>query len=263
MSSSFFGTIVIAVTILFVSNAQAADDMYPCNLELMRPTVVSSGVADATGVTTSTVTGSFTARAYVEDQTQDVNSPLRFRWLELTAPAGGAWGALFPPTSEFYYRIQSIEFPQSTEVMGASYRVGFCYLGPTAAIAPGSSTDASQGSYDFVGTINTGILPEDVPYQGRVTGVCDLRSAGANQAARGATELFPTVLDADAQWSINLGALTSGEMSFDQIVNTQVAQAPRFCKINVEVDETSTGSRPWSVSLNESQITLQIDKNLL
>jgi hypothetical protein len=237
---------LIFICSMQMAHAEPSDNLYACNLELKSPAA-----------------GDFYARVYIEDLTADPASSLRFRWMTLTAPKTGSFVSLFPSITEFQYRIQSVELPQTSEAMGGSYRVGFCYVGPTAAVSAGSGQDDSQGRYDFVGTINTGILPEDVPYQGSVTGVCDLRSVGSNQNARGATELFPTSMDADTQWSINLGNLTSGEMSFDSSINSQIAEVPRFCKINVEVDEISTGSRPTLISIDQSQITLQIDKNLL
>jgi hypothetical protein len=233
-----------------VSLVQAAEDLYPCNLEVKRP------------ATTETDAGSFYARAYVEDRLADAGSPLKFRWMNLVAPKTGAWNSLFASTEEFRYKIQSVQFPQSIQTLGVSYRVGFCYMGPVSTATAVDSTDASQGAYDLVGTISTGTAADYIPYLGNISGRCDLRSVGVNKAARLATEISPAAIDSDMSFSISLGQLSSGEMGFDYPINAQIAQVPRFCKMNVEITEDSTGERPSEINLNEAQFTLQIDKNL-
>lgn len=233
----------------YSSHSLAVEDLYPCNLEVKRP---------AAG---STDTGSFYARAYVEDRL-DSGSPLKFRWITLTAPKTGAWNSMFTPEEEFRYIIQSVQFPQSLEKLGVSYRVGFCYLGPVSTETANSSEDSTQGSYDLVGTISTGTASDYIPYLGSVSGKCDLRSVGAQQASRLDNELSPALIDSDVQFSIGLGQLTSGEIGFDYPINAHFTQVPRFCKLNVEINEDSNGDRPSEVNLNQAQFTLQIDKNL-
>lgn len=240
---------LVVASLLTAASVFAAEDLYSCNLELKRP------------ATTSTDSGGFYARAYVEDLTI-ASGPTKFRWITLTAPKSGVWAKLFPASEEFKYKIQSIQFPQSIPDLGTSYRVGFCYAGPTANTAGGGGSDSSLGSYDFIGTMSTGEVTDDVPYLGAVTGYCDLRSVGASKTARAATEFFPGAIEADMQLSINLGRLSSGEMAFDHPINSYAAQAPRFCKMNIEVTEDSNSERPSQVGTNQAQFMLQIDKNL-
>jgi hypothetical protein len=187
---------------------------------------------------------------------------MKFRWMTLTAPKTGVWNGLFPANQEFRYKVQSVQFPQSLEFLGVSYRVGFCYLGPVSTATSQNSNDSSQGAYDLVGTISTGTAADYIPYSGIVTGRCDLRSVGNNKAVRIATDLAPAAIDSDMSFSIPLGTLSSGEMGFDYPINAQNNQAPRFCKINVEINEDSTANRPSEINLNQAQFTLQIDKNL-
>jgi hypothetical protein len=241
---------LLALSVLFNVHALAVEDLYPCNLEVKRPEAAATDM------------GSFYARAYVEDRLLDVGSPMKFRWITLTAPKTGLWNALFSPTEEFRYKIQSLQFPQSLEKLGVSYRVGFCYLGPVSTATESTADDTSQGSYDLVGTVSTGTSGDYIPYSGNVSVKCDLRAVGAQQAPRVATDLSPTMIDADLQFSISLGQLSSGEIGFDYPINAQFNQVPRFCKLNVEINEDSNGNRPSEVNLNQAQFTLQIDKNL-
>jgi len=242
--------ILILVNGYFSSKANAVEDIYPCNIELKRPD------------STQNSSGSYYARAYVEDRLALPNSPLRFSWKEVIAPKTGAWISLFTPSEEFRYVIQSLQFPDSTEKLGVSYRLGFCYLGPVSHAKNTNSHDSSQGSYDLVGTISTGSSSDYITYNGIVSGVCDLRSVGAQKLPRNVEETAPTSIDSDIQFSINLGQLTSGEMVFDYPINAQIDQVPRFCKLTAEITESSSGDRPSEVNINEAQFTMQIDQNL-
>lgn len=237
---------------LFVSySAQAAEDLYPCNLEVKRP------------VASSTDSGSFYARAYVEDRLLDASNPLKFRWINVVAPKSGVWATMFAANEEFRYKIQSLQFPQSLENLGVSYRLAFCYMGPVSTATQSNSSDSSQGAYDLVGTVSTGSAADYIPYTGNVTGKCDLRGVGNNKLARTATELAPTLIDNDMSFSISLGQLSAGEIGFDYPINAQFTQVPRFCRMSVEINEDSSGQRPSEINLNQAQFTLQIDKNLL
>ncbi len=238
---------------LFCFHANAgADGLYPCNLEVRTP-----------GATASSP-GLFSARAYVEDLSVAISDPIRFRWVTVTAPKDGTWSALLAPTDEFHSRIQSLSFPQSLESLGVSYRMGFCYQGPVAVKSNGNSGhDSSEGSYGLVGTVDVGATAGGIVYNGTLTGSCDLRSVGTSKDARGTSELYPQKIESDMQFSINLGILASGGMDFQSMINSISNRAPRFCKINIEVDESSDGNRPFDVNVNEAQFTLQIDKNLL
>lgn len=244
--------IKLLLGLLFVSgSANAAEDLYPCNLELKRPAVAS------------TDPGTFYARAYVEDRLADPTSPMKYRWMNLVAPKTGSWVSLFNSNEEFRYRIQTLQFPQSLESLGVSYRVGFCYLGPISTATQGNGDDTSKGSYALVGTVSTGTAADYIPYSGLVTGKCDLRGAGANKSARLATEVAPGMIDNDMSFSISLGQLASGEIGFDYPINGQMTQVPRFCRMTVEINEESQDIRPSEVNLNQAQFILQIDKNLL
>lgn len=241
----------LLISLIFVESSLAFEDLYPCNLEVKRPTAVST---DA---------GSFYARAYVEDRLADIGSPLKYRWMNLNAPKTGTWVSMFNSNEEFRYKIQSVQFPQSIEQLGVSYRVGFCYLGPVSTGKGNSENeDSTQGSYDLVGTVSTGTTSDYIPYTGNVSGYCDLRSVGASKKSRLETDISPTIIDDDMQFTISLGQLDSGEMVFDTSINAQFSQVPRFCKINAEINEDSSGSRPSELNLNQAQFTLQIDKNL-
>jgi hypothetical protein len=246
-ASSFF----ILISLIFVQSSFAIEDLYPCNLEVSRPAA------------TSTDAGSFYARAYVEDRLADVLSPLKYRWMNLYAPKSGAWASMFSANEEFRYKIQSVQFPQSLEKLGVSYRVGFCYLGPVSTGKGNSGNDdTTLGSYDLVGTVSTGTVSDYIAYSGNISGYCDLRSVGSSKKTRTDSDISPSLIDSDMQFSINLGQLSSGEMVFDTSINAQFTQVPRFCKINAEIKEDSTGDRPSEVNLNQAQFTLQIDKNL-
>jgi hypothetical protein len=239
------------ISFIFVDNALAFEDLYPCNLEVKRPTSVST---DA---------GSFFARAYVEDRLAEMGSPSKYRWIILNAPKTGTWVSMFNSNQEFRYKIQSVQFPQSIEQLGVSYRVGFCYLGPVSTgTGDSENEDSTQGSYDLVGTVSTGTISDYIPYAGNVSGYCDLRSAGASKMSRFKTDISPTIIDDDMQFIISLGQLDSGEKVFDTSINAHFSQVPRFCKINAEINEVSSGSRPSELNLNQAQFTLQIDKNL-
>ncbi len=242
------------LSVLFFSflsiSVQASEDLYPCNLEVKSP------------ITSETDSGSFYARAYVEDRLLAAGSPMKFRWINLTAPKSGLWNTMFAANDEFRYKIQSVQFPQSLERLGVSYRVGFCYLGPVSTATEQNPDDVSLGAYDLVGTVSTGTAADYIPYSSTVTGKCDLRSVGANKAARLASEISPSLIDSDMNFSINIGALSSGEIGFDYPINAQNNSVPRFCKLNVEINEDSSGQRPSEINLNQAQFTLQIDKNL-
>ena len=238
----YFIIISLFFTSLLGIDVQAAEDLYPCSLEMKRPL---AGPAES---------GSFYARVYVEDRFADSSSPLKFRWITLVAPKTGEWSGLFSEVEEFRYTIQSIQFSSSLESLGISYRMGFCYLGPLE--------ESTHGSYDLVGTVNTGAASDYIPSMGIVSGVCDLRKVGNNKKARLDTELSPSSFEADIQFSIGLGQLSNGEIGFDYPINSQITQVPRFCKLTIEVSESANGERPTDVDLNEAQFTLQIDQNL-
>lgn len=247
-------TLFIAMTLVLTGSfAHAAEDLYPCNLEIKKPlvTVVNE---DNTG-------GTFYARAYVEDYSVAANSPLRLRWINVTAPDNGNWASLFTTATEFRYHIQTLQFPKSLAAMGVSYRIGFCYAGPIVSTS-GSSGDRSEGSYDLVGVLSSGRDQNSLAYSGIITGSCDLRSTGSQKAARTSTELFPTAIDNDMQFGTVLGNLPTSEIGFEYTINTVSKQVPRFCRIALEVTETSTGVRPAEMDLVQPQMVLQIDKNL-
>ena len=242
MKISLFFLTFIFFTVMSCS-AIASEDLYPCNLEVKSP------------VNITVDSGSFYARTYVEDRLADPSSPLRFRWMTLFAPQTGEWGGLFQSTEEYRYIVQNVQFSPSLEKLGVSYRMGFCYLGPV--------DESTHGSYALVGTISTGSASDYIPYAASVTGVCDLRKVGSYKKARADTELTTASVEPDMQFSVSLGQLSSSEVSFDYLINAQITQVPRFCKLNVEINEVGTGDRPTDVDLNQAQFLLQIDQNLL
>jgi len=245
----------LILTFLFLSvmsaNVYASEDLYPCNLELKSMANVTVDSA------------SFYARAYVEDRLADPSSALRFHWITLFASEAGEWNGLFLSSEEFRYIVENVQFSPSLEKLGVSYRVGFCYLGPVSTATSVSSDDTSTGSYDLAGTISTGSSSDIVSYTGNISGYCDLRNVGTNKNARMDIELSPSFVESDMQFSISLGQFSSGEISFDYPINVQSTQVPRFCKLNIEINESEGADRPSQIDLNQAQFMLQIDKNLM
>ena len=223
--------------------ANAVEDLYPCNLEVK--TFASNPIDH----------GSFYARVYVEDRLANPSSPLKFRWMSLYSSETGVWSGLIQSTEEFRYLIHDIQISKSHEKLGVSYRLGFCYSG--------SLTDTDQGFYGLVGTINAGNVDDYISNSAIVTGVCDLRNVGNNKEVPKSIDQIPAFIEPDLQFSINLGQLSSGEIGFDYLINSQMNQVPRFCKLAIEIDENLNGDRPNEVDLNQPQFTLQIDKNIL
>ncbi len=238
--------------LLWSVRAFAGEELYPCNIEVKRPAAEPGD------------SGVYYARVQAEDLYADVESPRRFKFFTVVAPANGNWVTMVSALDEFRYRIVDLQFPSSLDRLGVSYRVGFCYQGPFRQSSNPNDPDEdfSQGSYDLVGTLNAGEMIESIPYLGTVSGYCDLREVGVKKTPRSMQEQNPDQLESDIQFIINLGQLESGEIGFEYSINGPVNQVPRFCKVNVEIAEGIGGIRPAKVEVSQPQFTLQIDRNL-
>lgn len=240
----------MVLVLIWSTCSYAVDDLYPCNVELKRP------------VSEPGDTGTFYARIRVEDLDAGVDSPQRFKNFTVIAPKNGNWVSMVSPADEFHFRIVDLQFPGSLNRLGVGYRVGFCYQGP---IRQGNNPrdpgeDSTQGSYGLIGTLNAGTLTDSISYFGTVSGYCDLREVGMKKKSRTPLELNPLQIEADSQFLINLGKLESGEIGFENLINDQVTQVPRFCKVNIEIEEGSAGVRPAENEVSQPQFTLQIDR---
>jgi hypothetical protein len=236
------------------------DNMYPCNISVKRPSLsqVSIQQLDASGSNVSSASGTVFATVQAENLAQGSGvAPIT---TNLTASSSGDWVSLFPIQSQFQYQILQVSFSESMETLGVSYQISFCYAGPVATSTT-PALDTTTGSYRLALSFDSGITGNSVLLSGSMKGACDLRNLGSQSASRQAAEPFPSVLESDINFSVNFSDLSSGPVSDQYTLNTLASEVPRFCWVNMEIDENSNQPRPWTINFQTAQMTLQIGKN--